>query len=177
MLPRWHWEAKTGRDPTERAVETSRLRQIHSRLQAQRRAAEKLGTASQEADLDLPLPHKAMQSRMGCFYQRYRLSLTPKRMPSERTVARTVREFEARALSVRPLNKMKAQSEVRTDEPKQSADIGKFHITTGTRDSPVEMRTELDVLSRFELYLTAMAIAGSSPLRRSSRSDGRGHLG
>ncbi len=40
-------------------------------------------------------------------------------MPSERTVARTVREFEARALSVRPLNKMRAQSEVRAEEPKQ----------------------------------------------------------
>ena len=60
---------------------------------------------------------------------------------------------------------MKAQSEARTEEPKQSADIGKFHITAGARDSPVEMRTELDALSRFELYLTAMAIAGASPLR------------
>ncbi len=60
---------------------------------------------------------------------------------------------------------MKAQSEVRTEEPKQSADICKFRITAGTRDFPVEMRTELDVLSRFELYLTAMAIAGASPLR------------
>jgi hypothetical protein len=86
-------------------------------------------------------------------------------MPSDRTISRTVREFEARALSVRPLNKIKAQSEVRTEEPRQSADIGKFHITAGTRDSPVEMRTELDVLSRFELYLTAMAIAGATPLR------------
>ena len=97
---RWDWEAKTGRGPTERAVETSRLRQIHSRLQAQRRAAEKLGTASQEADLDLLLPRKAMQSRMGCFYQRYRLTLTPKRMPSERTVARTARESGVRGACV-----------------------------------------------------------------------------
>ena len=67
LLPRWDWEAKTGKSPTDRAVETSRLRQIHSRLQAQRRVAEKLGSASQDADLELPLPRKTMQSRMECF--------------------------------------------------------------------------------------------------------------
>ncbi len=165
LLERWDWEAKTGKSATDRVVETSRLRQIHSRLQAQRRTSDQLGSASQDADLDLPLPQKTVQSRLEVFYKRHRLTLTPRRMPSDRTISRTVREFEARALSVRPLNKIKAQSEVRTEEPKQSADIGKFHITAGTRDSPVEMRTELDVLSRFELYLTAMAIAGATPLR------------
>jgi hypothetical protein len=149
LLVRWDWEAKTGRSATDRTVETSRLRQILTRLQAQRKASDLVGSASQDADLDLPLPQKTVQSRLEIFYGRHRMTLPPRRMPSDRTISRTVREFEARALSVRPLNKIKAQSEVRTEELKQSADIGKFHISTGSRDSPVEMRTELDVLSRF----------------------------
>ncbi len=165
LLARWDWEAKTGKSATDRTVETSRLRQILTRLQAQRKASDIVGSASHDADLDMPLPQKTVQSRLEVFYGRYRMTLPPRRMPSDRTIARTVREFEARALSVRPLNKIKAQSEVRTEEPRQSADIGKFHISTGSRDSPVEMRSELDVLARFELYLTAMAIAGVTPLR------------
>ena len=169
ILVRWDWEAKTGKTAMDRAVETSRLRQIHTRLQAQRKAFDGHGSAAQDADLDLPLPQKSVQNRLEHFFMRYRITLTPRRMPSDRTISRTVREFEARALSVRPLNKIKAQSEVRTEEPRQSADIGKFHITTGARDSPVEMRTELDVLARLELYLTAMAIAGVLPLREAQR--------
>ena len=165
LLTRWDWETKTGKSATDRTVETSRLRQILVRLQAQRKASDIVGSASHDADLDMPLPQKTVQSRLEVFYARYRMTLPPRRMPSDRTIARTVREFEARALSVRPLNKIKAQSEVRTEEPRQTADIGKFHISTGSRDTPVEMRSEIDVLARFELYLTAMAIAGVTPLR------------
>jgi hypothetical protein len=165
LLTRWDWEAMTGKTATARSVETSRLRQILVRLQAQRKASDIVGSASHDADLDMPLPQKTVQSRLEVFYARYRMTLPPRRMPSDRTIARTVREFEARALSVRPLNKIKAQSEVRTEEPRHTADIGKFHISTGSRDTPIEMRSELDVLARFELYLTAMAIAGVTPLR------------
>jgi hypothetical protein len=155
-------------DPTAVLVETTKLRSLQSQLQQQLDAYSASGSAKEEVELDAPLGAAELANLMDAFRRMHRFFWPPEQAPSDQLVSRCWREFQKRALTLRPLDKCRTQADSQQAGSTKSAPVAgpkvDARIVIGAAEQASPLGSAYDVLFRIKLLLRAMAIAGVQQL-------------
>jgi hypothetical protein len=151
-------------DATGVLVETAKLRNVQAQLQQQLEAYSASGTAKEEVELDAPLGAAELANLMDAFRRIHRFFWPPEQAPSDQLVSRCWREFQKRALTLRPLDKCRTQADSQHAGSTKSAPVAgakvDARIVIGAAEQVSPLGSAYDVLFRIKLLLRAMAIAG-----------------
>ena len=154
----------------------SRVSQCHEKLiKTQKQAADIKAKGEEAVDFDKPLGSEKLKKMHEAFWNRHRLTTPVTKMPGDLLISRLWKELDKRFLHQTDLLRIKGVMWERTSETtkKKAGENLYYEVTPEQQQDEAKAETVRNYLDAMEMYMLALAIAGSAPVSPLPMTEGK----